>query len=266
MTAQMLEQIVQHKRAELARRGANLGNEGMPSGTANLPPVCSLADAIRETTNVALIAEIKRRSPSRGWLAENLSAEETVRQYQKAGAHAISVLTETQFFGGANADLQCAKRCSHRPVLRKDFIIAEKQIWESRLIGADAVLLIAAILQSDELSRLYNTACAAGLEVLLEVHTAQEIEIALTVGAEIIGINNRDLRTFQVSLQTSERLRPLIPNHILCVSESGITDSDDVRRLGACGIDAVLVGEAIVTSSNPQRKIRELLGTDGNQD
>jgi indole-3-glycerol phosphate synthase len=266
MTVQMLKQIVQHKRAELARRGVTLGNEGMPSGTANLPPVRSLADAIRETSNVALIAEIKRRSPSRGWLAEDLLAEETARQYQQAGAHAISVLTETQFFGGSNADLQCAKRCSHRPVLRKDFIIAERQIWESRLIGADAILLIAAILQSGELSRLYTTACAAGLEVLFEVHTAQEIEVALTVGAEIIGINNRDLRTFQVNLQTSERLRPLIPDHILCVSESGVARRDDIQRLGDCGINAVLVGEAIVTSSNPQRKIRELLDTDGNQD
>ena len=262
----MLDQIVQHKRAELARRKTRRPNQRSADDLADLPPVCSLAAALRATADIALIAEIKRRSPSRGLLAGDLLAKDIAPLYERAGAKAISVLTETQFFWGSNADLQSAKRNSRLPILRKDFIIDESQIWESRLIGADAVLLIAAILSPAQLQNLYSAAGNAGLEVLLEVHSAKEIETALAVGAKIIGINNRDLHTFKVDLRTSELLRPLVPTDILCVSESGISNRNDIRRLAACGIDAVLIGEAIVTSRNRQRKIGELLGKDGNQD
>lgn len=263
MIVLMLDRIVQHKRAELARRTVSPTTD---QPVHKLPPVRSLAAVLRAADDISLIAEIKRRSPSRGVLAENLSAKATARQYEQAGAQAISVLTESHFFGGADADLQNVRQQAALPVLRKDFIIDKSQIDESRRIGADAILLIAAILSPIQLQQLYTAARNAGLEVLLEVHTAEEIEIALAVGAEIIGINNRDLKTFNVDLHTSAQLRPLIPDSVLCVSESGITNRDDMRLLADCGFAAALVGEAIVTSADRGQKIRELLGSNDYQD
>jgi indole-3-glycerol phosphate synthase len=180
--------------------------------------------------------------------------------YESGGASGISVLTDNKFFGGNNEDLTTARHFSRLPILRKEFIIIEYQIWESRLIGADAVLLIAAILDSDEILRFASLASELGLEVLFEVHTEEEIEKIGPANPRIVGINNRDLESFSVDLATTERLRKLLPHDVVSVSESGIKTREDMLRMQQCGIDAVLVGESVVMDPDPSGKIMELTG------
>jgi indole-3-glycerol phosphate synthase len=172
----------------------------------------------------------------------------------------MSVLTEEKYFSGSIEDLVSARHVSSLPVLRKDFIVHEYQIWESRLIGADAILLIAAILEQDELVRFASLASDIGLEILFEAHTEEEIERILEIEPAIVGINNRDLTSFTVDLATTELLRGRLPDNIVCISESGIKTHEDMVRLHNCGIDAVLIGEGLVTDGNPAGKLRELRG------
>lgn len=261
----MLDEIIKHKRDTL--RGIDLDREIdlMRCALPDLAPVISLKKSLTTESGISLIAEIKRRSPSKGDLAVDLSVEEMVKNYENGGARSISVLTDQRYFSGSSEDLMAAKHITRLPVLRKDFIIHEYQIWESRLIGADAILLIAAVLTSDEIARLYALAKDIGLEILVEVHSQVDIEKIGKIEPEIIGINNRDLKTFNVDLATTERLRNLIPDEVVCVSESGIKHREDMIRLQACNVDAVLVGEGIVTSSSPEMKISELLGTGHDQ-
>lgn len=193
-------------------------------------------------------------------MAWNLDVEETVRLYEKAGACAVSVLTEDEFFGGSVKDLKMAKSCTRLPVLRKDFILEEFQVWESRFLGADVILLIASILSSEKLPRLHSLAKQIGLEVLVEVHTERELQKALKVNPEMVGINNRNLKSFEVDLKVTQRLKPLVPQDMVCVSESGIKTREDVVRMQDLGVDAVLIGEEIVKSPDPCLKIQELLG------
>ncbi len=254
----MLDKIVAHKRRQLASTVTDLAPT--TADLPQMPPVRSLKEGLIRAPGVAVIAEIKRRSPSKGDLRLDLSAAELADRYTRAGASAISVLTDDEFFAGSVADLRKAKQHTNLPVLRKDFILAESQVYESRQIGADAILLIVAILSVEELHKLHGLARRIGLEVLIEVHSADEVEQALTVDPEIIGINNRDLTTFTVDLKTTEALRELIPPEIACISESGISTRADIRRLAAWHIDGALVGEAIVTSPDPGEKIRELIG------
>ncbi|HEX2280251.1 MAG TPA: indole-3-glycerol phosphate synthase TrpC, partial [Thermomicrobiales bacterium] len=217
------------------------------------------------SSGIGVIAEIKRASPSKGVIAENIVAAEVARDYLNGGCAAISVLTDETFFGGSLDDLHQVAALAHAqpspvPVLRKDFVIDEYQIYEARAAGADAVLLIVAALSDDELFRLQRTATNFGVDTLVEVHNEEELRRALRINPPVVGINNRDLRTFEVDLATTERLAPLIPDGVIVVGESGIRTRDDVERLAAAGVDAVLVGETLMRQVDRAAAIGELLG------
>lgn len=219
----------------------------------------SLADAVAGP-GVSIIAEIKRASPSKGIIRPDLDVTAIASAYEKAGARAISVLTEESYFKGSLDDLREARKASGLPILRKDFIIDPYQVWEAAGAGADAILLIVAALGEDGLVSLMRSASEADLEALVEVHTRRELEIALDAGAGLIGINNRDLNTFEVSLDTTTNLIDSIPDNVLVVSESGITSKDDISRLYGKGVDAVLIGEALMKDADPAARVKELLG------
>jgi indole-3-glycerol phosphate synthase len=209
---------------------------------------------------ISLIAEVKRASPSKGPLRPDLDASSLALTYRESGAAAISVLTEPDYFQGGFADLEAARASSELPVLCKDFIIDRYQVWEARAHGADAVLLIAAVLSQQELLDLQETARSLGMAALVEVHNQGELEKALDCRPGIIGINNRNLADFSVDLGTTTSLRPLVPPGIPVVSESGIHTRDDVIALQKAGVQAILVGEALVTAADPAARIGELLG------
>jgi indole-3-glycerol phosphate synthase / phosphoribosylanthranilate isomerase len=208
---------------------------------------------------VNVIAEFKRRSPSRGVIREDLHPVKVAQAYEVAGAAALSVLTEEQFFGGSLEDLKEARGATLLPVLRKDFIVDAYQLWEAWYAGADAVLLIVAALSDRELATLQATAREIGLDALVEVHDREELHRALAVGARLIGVNNRDLRTMDVSLQTSLDLAPEIPDEVTAVVESGIKGPGDVRRLRDAGYDAFLIGEHLMAAPEPGVALEELL-------
>ncbi len=266
MVLTIISEILAYKTRQL--REIDLPNEieRMAPLISSMPSVRSLSQSLSQDKGIALIAEVKRCSPSKGILRKNLRVNNIGQVYEQAGATAISVLTEARYFGGCIEDLMDVKWSTSLPVLRKDFITEEFQIWESRHIGADAVLLIVSILNKAGLSALYSLARRIGLEVLVEVHSERELDAALRLNPRIVGINNRDLKTLSVNLETTERLAPLIPREVVSVSESGVKNRDDLLRLQDLGIDAALVGEEIVKSPDPYLKIQKLLGTTGDQD
>lgn len=228
-------------------------------------PVRSLTAAVT-TPGTAVIAEIKRRSPSRGSLAPDLDPSVLATAYEAGGAAAISVLTEPEFFAGSTADLQAAAASVTIPVLRKDFVLHPAQVWESRAIGADAVLLIVAVLDDEALSQLIATAGEAGIEALVEIHDEAEATRALAAGARVIGVNARKLATFEVDLKVAERLASRLDGFEARVAESGINGPADVARMTAAGYDAVLVGEMLVRHADPEAAVALLTGqlvTDG---
>lgn len=210
---------------------------------------------------VKLIAEIKRASPSKGQLQPALDVIKLAQSYAQGGAAAISVLTESTFFLGSFDDLDLVGKNVALPILCKDFILDAHQIYQARACGADAILLIAAILQQQELKALATLAHGLDMSALIEVHDEADVEKALNAEACLIGINNRNLADFSVNLETTLRLRPLIPEHVTVVSESGIQSATDVARLKAVGINAILVGEALVTCPDPAVKIKQLLSS-----
>jgi len=209
---------------------------------------------------VKLIAEVKRRSPTRGDLRPDADAPALAAAYVDGRAAAVSVLTDEHFFHGADTDLVAVRRRVAAPALRKDFTISSYQIYEARALGADAILLIVSMLTDDLINTFLDTADCLGMDALVEAHTEEEVRRAVAIRAPIIGINNRDLATFEVDLATTERLRPLIPDRTTVVSESGVMNRADVERAGGAGASAVLVGEALVTASDPAAKVAELLG------
>jgi len=209
---------------------------------------------------IKVIAEVKRSSPSRGPINPGLVLEELVGSYERGGACAVSVLTEPEFFGGSLDDIAGARAATGLPILRKDFIVDPYQLLEARAAGASAVLLIAALLGDGELARLLGEAGRLGLEALVEVRDEGELGAALEAGAGVIGINNRDLVTLLVNLDTTRRLAPLVPAAKVLVSESGYSQREQVTGLPALGVDAVLVGEALARHADPGRAIRELRG------
>lgn len=217
------------------------------------------AGALRRS-GPAIISEAKKASPSKGVLVQDFQPATLARQYEEGGAAAMSVLTDRDFFQGSVADLQTARAACRLPVIRKDFTIAEYQILEAAAMGADAILLIAAILDEAEMRDFRQTAAEFGMASLVEAHNAAEVDAALKSGAQILGVNNRDLNTFQVSLDTSIRLAERIPAGVIKVSESGIFTRDDVKRLQAVGYAAFLVGEHLLKSGDPALAIRELVG------
>ena len=251
-----LQTIVAHKREEVAARKRERPLETLALDTA--PPARGFASALR-CSGISVIAEIKRRSPSKGALRADLDPLAVARGYESGGAAAISVLTDERFFGGSAADLVAVREVVSLPVLRKDFIIEAWQIHESRAIGADAILLIVRALDDAQLREYLELTRRLGIGALVEVHDEAEIERALSAGAEIVGVNNRDLDTFDVSLETALRLAEQIPPDRLRVAESGIQQRADVIRLQQAGYDAVLVGEALMRSDDPGAKLGELL-------
>jgi len=207
---------------------------------------------------VAVIAEVKRRSPSKGDLAPGLVAGVLAQAYQRAGAAALSVLTDGEYFGGSPADLAEARAACDLPVLRKDFTVDERDVCDARAMGADAVLLIVAALSDDELGRFRSLAAELGMAALVEVHDEDELGRAIDAGADLVGVNQRDLRTFEVDRTRAVRLGALIPSGVVKVAESGIAAAADLQDLAAAGYDAVLVGERLVTAADPGDALRTL--------
>ncbi len=207
---------------------------------------------------LAVIAEIKRRSPSRGALNQDLNPEIIASQYQQAGASCISVLTDSEFFGGSAVDLQSARNASVLPFLRKDFTVSLNDICDARIMNADCILLIVAALSRTELSEFHLFAKDLGLDVLVEVHDEAELEAALNIGAKIVGVNQRDLKTFEVDEQRAVRVANKIPRDILKIAESGVKTKSDALQLRQVGFHAILVGESLVTSDNIVNKLKEL--------
>ncbi len=208
----------------------------------------------------AVIAEVKRRSPSKGELAFGLDPAALAVEYERGGAAGLSVLTDEQFFAGSPEDLVAARAATALPVLRKDFTVCEADVCDARLMGADCVLLIAAALDDDLLGRLMSLAGTLGMDALLEVHDETEAARALDAGASLIGVNQRDLTTFEVDPARAERVAGELPASVVKVAESGISLPEDAERLGKAGFDAVLVGEALVRSPDPAEAVRRLLG------
>ncbi len=258
----ILDHILEATRNDLRMRRAHIPVDELRAGLASAPPARDFAGALRGP-GVRIIAEIKRASPSRGALNLEIQPAELARAYAEAGAAAISVLTEPHYFRGSLEDLRQVRRALDGsdmpvPLLRKDFIIDPYQLLEARTAGADAVLLIVAALEDAALDALYHQALELGLTPLVEVHTEEELARALKLRPAVVGINSRDLRTFQVDLGTAFRLRPMIPSDAVVVAESGVRSPADVRRLAEAGVQAVLVGEALVTAPDPPAVLRDL--------
>jgi indole-3-glycerol phosphate synthase len=258
----ILEKIVAVKREEVAHLNAHpraTSAENLAWAAKACGPRRDFADALRfpRRGKIALIAEVKKASPSAGVIKADFDPVRIAQDYEAAGASCLSVLTDERFFQGSLKFLQPIRDAVRLPILRKDFIIHERQILESIEAGADAILLIVAILTDQELQRFHSLARSAGLAVLVEVHDEVEMRRALAAEAEIIGINNRDLKTFTVDLATTEKLAPMAKGRIL-VAESGINTRADVERLERCGASAILVGESLMRASDLNQKVNEL--------
>lgn len=225
-----------------------------------MPPTRDFGAALRRRDRLAVIAEIKRRSPSKGDLNIDLEPAEMAATYEDGGAACLSVLTDEESFGGSVADLQAARAACSLPALRKDFTVCELDVLDARLMGADCVLLIAAVLDPAELRAYHELAVDVGLDVLVEIHDERELDVAMDVGATLIGVNQRDLVTFRVDHERAVRMAGLIPESSVRVAESGVRGGDDARALEAAGYDAVLVGETLVTSGDPAGALADLIG------
>jgi indole-3-glycerol phosphate synthase len=255
----ILDKIVENKKREVADRKAAKPLIELERMIAGMPPTRDFAKAIR-VEECAIIAEVKRRSPSRGLLRADFDPVRIALEYEACGAAAISVLTDETYFGGSDADLTAVKQAVALPLLRKEFIIDPYQVYEARAIGADALLLIAAILTDRQLREFRELAASLGLAALVEVHDRKELERTLTVGAEIVGINNRDLKTFVTEIRTSMELAPLIAEDRIAVSESGIRTRGEIEALSKAGIRAFLIGETLIAAPRIGPKLAEMLG------
>lgn len=253
-----LTEILDHKRSSLAPVRARRAE--LRAAALRRNEFRSFANALTGDggRTLSLVAEVKKASPSAGVIAADFDPVAIARRYEAAGASAISVLTDERFFQGHLDHLVAVREAVGLPVLRKDFVLEDVQIYEAAAVGADAVLLIVAALTQDELESLLDVATACQLDALVEVHTLEEMDRALATDASIIGINNRDLTTFQVDLATTELLSEQVPAGITLVSESGIRSDDDSRRLRACGVDALLVGEALMRSGDVAKQAAAL--------
>ncbi len=255
----VLGAIVAHKREELAARRRRVPLGDVRGRAADAPPARGFAAAIKGPP-VRLIAEVKGASPSAGVIRETFDPVAVARTYAEHGAAAVSVLTDARFFRGADEHLAAVRRAVPVPVLRKDFTLDPYQVYEARALAADAVLLIAAILDAAALRDLQGLAAELGMAALVEVHTRDELERALAARPALVGINNRNLDTLETTLETTRRLRPLVPPGPRVVAESGIETRAHVEELERLGIDAVLVGTALMRSADPAACVRELLG------
>ena len=256
----ILDQIVADNRLELEARKRTLPLAELQRVALEQLSPLDFASALCGD-RIQLIAEVKKASPSRGIICPDFNPVEIAQTYASNGAAAISVLTEAKYFQGSLDHLRDIRKAlgNSLPLLRKDFIYDPYQVYESRAYGADSLLLIVAILTPEKLEELFRLSHELGMSCLVEVHNEVELEIALNSGARIIGINNRDLTTFTVDLTTNERLRPLIPQDRIVVSESGIKNRNDIEKLREWGVDAVLIGESLMSAPNIAQKIEELL-------
>jgi len=259
----ILKKILARKAEEVAERKARLSGAALEDRIATAPPVRGFVAALEARIaagGAAVIAEIKKASPSKGVLREDFRPAEIARSYEQGGAACLSVLTDVDFFQGSDEYLQEARAACGLPVLRKDFMIDPWQVREARAIGADCILLIVAALEDGQMRELAEGAAELGMDVLVEVHDMAELERALALPCRMIGINNRDLRTFEVSLDTTLGLLADIPADRLVVTESGIHTPEDVARMRAAGVHAFLVGEAFMRADDPGARLAELFG------
>lgn len=258
----ILDQIVEHKRLEVGKRRSKNSLQDVRLNAESADPTrgfkSQLITRIEQKTS-AVIAEIKKASPSKGIIRENFVPQEIAEQYQQAGAACLSVLTDEKYFQGADAYLQAARSATNLPVLRKDFIIDEYQVFEARGLGADCILLIVSILDDQQLKDYQAIALSLGMNVLVEVHDRAEMDRALQMQPDLLGINNRNLKTFDVSLDTTLELMRGVEAPI--ITESGIRSADDVNRMKSAGVFGFLVGEAFMRELNPGEKLQQLFGT-----
>lgn len=250
----ILDEILAHKRREIAQRRSQRPLERLPEARRPRP----FADALRQP-GVSVIAEFKRKSPSGGELRPGASAADVARTYLENGAVALSVLTDAAYFGGMDDDLVDARAASGLPVLRKDFVVDDYQVYEARALGADAVLLIVRALADAELRSLLDCTHSLHMDALVETHSADEVRRALDAGVRVIGVNNRDLDTLQTDVSLAPRLRPLVPAECIFVAESGVSTPEQIARLLEVGADAVLVGETLLRAEDPGQQLRRLV-------
>ncbi len=258
MAATYLDRILERHRETAAADTRRI--EQLLEQARAMPPTRGFRAALAGRSSLGVIAEIKRRSPSKGDLNADLDPAEMARSYERGGAACLSVLTDVEHFGGSVADLQAARAACALPVIRKDFTVAERDVLDARIMGADGVLLIAAALDPAELVGFHALAVDVGLDVLVEIHDERELEHALAAEATLVGVNQRDLVTFQVDHERAVRMAGVIPDHAVKVAESGVRGADDARSLRSAGYDAVLVGETLVTSGDPASTIADLIG------
>ncbi len=262
MSADILKTILEAKKDEVERRRSDRPVEELKAMISDLPPPRDFAGQLKAraaATGDAVIAEVKRGSPSAGIIRPDFDPEAIARSYQAGGATCLSVLTDEGFFGGQSAFLVEARNACRLPVLRKDFIIDPWQVIETRAIGSDALLLIVAALDDDQLAELAELGKELGLAVLVEVHDEAEMERALKVPGDLVGINNRDLHRFVTDLDTTLRLAPMVPENRLVISESGIHSHEDIKKLQDGGIGAFLIGESLMRQADPGKALGELI-------
>lgn len=265
----ILDEILHRTRADVLDRRVRVPLAELKARCRDLPPTRDLLAALRREEGrdgrrsgpLRLVAEVKKASPSRGVIRADFAPADLARAYARAGAHAISVLTDAPFFQGSLDHLKAVRQAVDLPLLRKDFHVDPYQLWEARAAGADAVLLIAAALSPPEFQDLLELGVELHLAALAEVHTLQELETVLRSGAQFVGINNRDLKSFEVSLETTFALVPHLPHEAVVVSESGISQSDQVARLAAAGVDGILVGEGLLRQADVGAALQRLMGT-----
>lgn len=258
MSGTYLDKILDHHR--IAARDDRRSVDQLVERVGDLDPCRKFRAALAHREQLGVIAEIKRRSPSRGDLNADLDPAELARTYERGGASCLSVLTDVDHFGGSVDDLQTARAACRLPVIRKDFTVSELDVVDTRLMGADCVLLIASALDKKQLVAFHQLATEIGLDVLVEIHDFDELDVVLACDATLIGVNQRDLVTFEVDHERAARMADVIPGHAVKVAESGVRGGDDARALESAGYDAVLVGETLVMSADPANSIAELIG------
>lgn len=257
----ILKEIVQKKKEKIILAKQELPEADLKAKIASLSPTRPFLEAINKPRQIALIAEIKKQSPSRGVIRQDFDHLQIAKIYQEAGVQAVSVLTEEDYFGGNIKYINQVKNLIQAPILRKDFILEPYQVLESRVFGADAILLIADLLTQDTIAELMAQACDLGMDSLIEVHSEKELKKVLKLkGISLIGINNRDLHTLKVDFKTTEQLFPLIPKDKVVVVESGVKSHQDVLFLKILGVNAVLVGEAFMEASDIRKRVEEIMG------
>jgi indole-3-glycerol phosphate synthase len=263
MNQDVLQRIVAEKREEILAYSQRTSPAELNSQALDAPPARDFLAALKARPGHAVIAEIKRSSPSAGRLANEVDPAERAKIYESGGAAAISVLTDKAFFNGSVEDLRQAREACSLPVLRKDFIISLAQIYEARAAGADAVLLIAAALEHEQMAEFYECTQSLGMTPLVEIHDRKELDPVLSLKPELVGINNRNLKSLEVDLDTSLGLRPLIPVDVTVVAESGVNYPSDVARLREGGLDAFLIGTSLMRADDPAAALQAMVNGDG---